>query len=186
MFKIRYQSHENIASLTSLGIVKTPGWLNQHSPYQWNCSFFRTDLSTHLAPVPRFQTCLSFLLLLPLLVMYQIQLCNIVKLQHSPFSNYTSIATYIHWMIISPRCLFKHMKNNEHVAMLSQCLLDLTQQKLYFCLFSLLRNNVSKSVYINLRHTVFKCLFVIFWIAYLFACLFLVHIFLQFGHKHYI
>ena len=37
--------------------------------------------------------------------------------------------------------------------MLFQCLLDHTQHKLYFCLISLLRNNVSNSVYINLRHS---------------------------------
>ena len=40
-------------------------WLHQHSRYQWNFSFFRTDLSTHLAPFHRLQTCLGFLLFLP-------------------------------------------------------------------------------------------------------------------------
>ena len=35
----QYKSHENIASLTSLGIVQKPAWLHQHSRYQWNLSF---------------------------------------------------------------------------------------------------------------------------------------------------
>ena len=99
------------------------------------------------------------LLLLPLMVVYQIQPSNVVELQqHSPLSNHTSVTTYVHRMIISPPCLFKHMKNNERVSKLIQCLLDHTQQKLYFCLISLLRNNVSNSVYINLRHSVYVCL----------------------------
>ena len=51
-------------------------------------------------------------------------------------------------------CTFKHTKNDGHFAMLLQCLLDHTQQKLFFCLFLLLRNNVSKTVYINLRLSV--------------------------------
>ena len=71
-----------------------------------------------------------------------------------PLFNNTSVTTYVHRMIISPPCLFNHMKDDEHVAMLFQCLLDHTQQKLYFCPILLLRNNVSKSVYINLRHSV--------------------------------
>ena len=45
-----------------LGIVQKPAWLHQHSRYQWNFSFFRTDLSIHLAPFHRLQTCLGFLL----------------------------------------------------------------------------------------------------------------------------
>ena len=114
-------------------------------------SLFRTDLSTYLA----LQTCLGFLSLLPLLVVvYQIQPSKVIELQqHSPLSNNTSVTTYIHQMIISPPCLFKCMKNDEHVAMLFQCLRDHKQQKLYFYLISLLRNNVSKSVYINFRHS---------------------------------
>ena len=85
----------------------------------------------------------------------QIQPSNIVELQQlSPLSNKTSESTYVHRMIISPPYLFKHMKDDGRVAMFSQCLLDHTQQKLYFCLISLLRNNVSKSVYVNLRHSV--------------------------------
>ena len=81
---------------------------------------------------------------------------NVIELQYSPLSNNTSVTTYIHQnlMIISPPCLFKHMKNDEHVAVLFQCPLDHTQQKLYFFLIYLLRNNVSKSVGINLRHSV--------------------------------
>ena len=62
--------------------------------------------------------------------------------------------TYVHRMIISLPWLFKRIKNDERVAMLFQCLLDQTQQKLYFCLISLLRNNASKSVYINLRQSI--------------------------------
>ena len=120
----------------------------QHSRYQWNVSFFLTDFSTHLAQFHRLQTCLGFLLLLPfVVVVYQIQPSNVVELQHSPLSNNTSVTTYVRRMIISPPCLFKHTKNNERVAMVLQRLLDHTQQKLYFCLISLLRNNVSR-VYI--------------------------------------
>ena len=133
--------------MTSLGIVQKPAWLHQHSRYQWNFSFFRTGLSTHLAPFHRFQTCLGFLLLLPLLVaVYQIQAFNVVELkQHSTISNNTSITTYVHRLIISPPRLFQHMKNDERVAMLFQCLLDHTQQKIVF-LSHFVSNNVSKSV----------------------------------------
>ena len=117
--------------------------------------FIRTELSTHLAPVHRLQTCLIFLLLLLLLVVvYQIQSSIAVELQqHSPLSNNTSVTTYVHQMIISLPSLFKHM-NDERVAMLFQYLGDHTEHKLYLCLISLLRNKVSKSVYINLRHSV--------------------------------
>ena len=144
---------------------------HQHSRYQWNFSFFRTnlwshlDLSTLLAPFHRLQTCLGFLLLLPMVVVvvalaaaaeaYHIQLTNVVELQHSPFSNNTSVTTYVHRMIISPPSRFKHMKNDELVPMLFQCLLHYTQQKLHFCLILLLRYNASNSVYINLRHSVY-------------------------------
>ena len=87
--------------------------------------------------------CSPVLLFLPLLVVvYQFQ-------QNYQFSNNTSVITYVHRMIISPSCLFKHMNNDERVAMLFQCLLDQTQHKLYSCLISLLRNNVSKSVYVH-------------------------------------
>ena len=88
-----------------------------------------------------------------LVVAYQIQSSNVIELQHSPLSNNISVSTYVYRMIISPPRLFKHMKNDERVPMPFQCLLDHTQQKLYFCLISLLINNVSKSVYINLRHS---------------------------------
>ena len=110
-----------------------------HRPFNTSCAFHR-----HL-------TCLRFLLLLSLLVVaYQIQPFNVAELlQHSPLSNNTSVTTYIHQMIISPPCLFKHLKNDERVAMLFQCLLNHTQLKLYICFSLLLRNNVSKSVYIN-------------------------------------
>ena len=85
----RYLSHENIAWMTSLGIVQKPGWLYPHSRYQLNFSFFLTDLSTHLAPFHLLQTCLGFLLLLPLLVVVnQIQPSIVVELQqYSPLSN---------------------------------------------------------------------------------------------------
>ena len=129
--------------------------LHQDSRNHWNYYFFGTDLSTHLALVHRLRTCLRFFILLSLVVVYQIQPSNVVELQqHSPLFNNTSITIYVHWMIISQTCLFKHMKSNEHVAMLFQYLLDHTQQKLYFCLILLLRNNVLKNVYINLRHSV--------------------------------
>ena len=64
----RYQSRENIASMTSLGILQKPQWLHQHSRYQWKFSFFRTNCPTELVPFHLLQTCLWFLLLLPLLV----------------------------------------------------------------------------------------------------------------------
>ena len=109
----RYQSYEKIA-LTTLGIVQKPAWLHQHSRYQWNFTFFRTDLSTQLAAFHRLQTCLGLLLLLPfLMVVYQIQPPNVIELQqHSPRSNNTSVTTYVDRMIISPPCLIKHMKND--------------------------------------------------------------------------
>ena len=96
------------------GSCRKPAWLHQHSRYLWNFYFFRTDL----APFHIFQTCLGFLLLLPLLVVvYQIQPSNVVELQqHSALSNNISVTTYVHRMIISPPCLFKHMKNDEGVA----------------------------------------------------------------------
>ena len=69
------------------GIVQKPAWLHMHFRYQWNFFLFRTYLSTHLAPSHQLQTCLGFLLLLPLLVMvYQIKPFNFVELeQHSHF-----------------------------------------------------------------------------------------------------
>ena len=120
-----------------------------------------TYLSTYLSPFHRLQTLLGFMLLLLLLVVvvYQIQPSNVVELQRSPLSINTSITTYVHRIIISPSCLFKHMKNGERIAMLFQCLLDHPQQKLYFCLIYLLRNNVSKSVYINLRHPIYTTVY---------------------------
>ena len=72
--------------------------------------------------------------------------------KHSPLPHNTSVTSYIHRMIISQPCLFKHM-NDESVSMIFQCLLDHTQQKLHFCLISLLRNNVSKSVHVNLSRS---------------------------------
>ena len=42
----RYQSHNNNASMTSLGIVQKPAWLHHHSRKQRNLSFFLIDLST--------------------------------------------------------------------------------------------------------------------------------------------
>ena len=77
-----------------------PEWLLQHSRYQWNFSFFRTNLSAHLAPFHRLQTCLGFLLLLPLsMVVHKIQASNVVALQqHSPLSNNTSVPLpFIKW-----------------------------------------------------------------------------------------
>ena len=152
----RYQSRENITSMTSLGIVKKPAWLHLHSRFQWNFSFFRTDLPTHLTPFHRLRTCLGFLLLLPLLVVvYQIQPSSIIELQHSQVSNNTSVITYVHRMIISQPFLFKHIEEDERVTMFFQCLPEHAQQKLYFCPSSFLRNNVSKTVCINFRHSVY-------------------------------
>ena len=104
----RYQSHENILSLTCLSIVQKPARLHQHSRYQGNFSFFRTDLSTHFAPFHRLQTfwdscCVT-------LVVYQIEPSNGIELQqHSPLSRNTSVTTSVHRMIISPPYLFNHI-----------------------------------------------------------------------------
>ena len=126
----RYQSHEDIASMISLGIVQKPARLRQHSRNSVTSISSFNDLLTHLAPFHRLQTCLGFLLLLPLLkVVHQIQPSNTVEFQHSPFSNNNSVTTYFNRMI-SPPCLFKNMKD-DRVATLFQCLLDHTQQKLY-------------------------------------------------------
>ena len=59
-------------------------------------------------PLHRLQTCLGFLLLLPLLVVVcQIQPSNVVEIQQrSPLSNNTWITTRS-WMIILQGCLFK-------------------------------------------------------------------------------
>ena len=109
--------------------------------------------------------------LVPLLVMvYQIQTSNVVELQqHSPLSNNTSVITYVHRMIISPPCLSKPWRTMNVLLCLLQCLVDHIQQKLYFCLISLLRNNVSKSVCINLRHCMClvwkKLWYQIYWIT---------------------
>ena len=54
-----------------------------------------------------------------------VALFNVVELQqHSPLFNNTSVTSYVLRMIISVTSLFKYMKNDEHVAMLFQCLLD--------------------------------------------------------------
>ena len=130
----------------------------------WSCKNLHDCISTliisgtSLFSAPTFQHILhrsidfkrlGFLLLLPLLVVvYQIQPTNVFELQqHSPLSNNTLLTTYIHRVIISPPCLFKHMKNGERVAMLFQCLLDHTQQKLYYCHISLLRNDFSDCIH---------------------------------------
>ena len=39
----RCLSHENITTMTSLGIVQKPAGLHQHSRYRWNFSIFRDD-----------------------------------------------------------------------------------------------------------------------------------------------
>ena len=122
----RYQSHEIFNPMTSLGIVQKPAWLHQHTRYQWNFSFFRTDLSTHLSLFHRLQTCLEFLLLPLLVVVYQIKPSNVVEIQqHSPLSNNNSVTTYVHRMIITRPWLFKHLKNDERVAIHFQCLMDI-------------------------------------------------------------
>ena len=41
------------------GSVQQPALLHQHSHYQWNFSFFRTDLSTYLVPFHRLQLVLN-------------------------------------------------------------------------------------------------------------------------------
>ena len=157
--------------MTSLGIVQKPSWLHQHCRYQCNFSLLRSDLSTHLAPFHRLQPRLGFLLLLPLLVVvYQIQPFNVVELQHSPLSNSTSVTSYIHRMIISPPCLFKHMKNDGCVAMFFQCLLDHTQQNCISVSFHCWEITFQKVyLYINLRHSVLTCKALWFVIQYYFC-----------------
>ena len=118
----QYQSHENISSMTCLGIMQKLAWLHQHSRYQWNFFSFRTDLSTHLALFHQLQTCLGFLLLLPLVVVVVVYIIELQ--QHSPLSNNTSLTTYVHQMIISlPFCLNIWRTMN----MLFQCPLNHTQ-----------------------------------------------------------
>ena len=116
----RYQSHENIVSMTSLGIVQKPLCLYHHSRYQWNFFFFLTELSAHFAPFHRLKNCPGFLLLIPLLVVvYQIQPSDVVELEQlSPLSSNTSVTTCVHRMIISPPYLFIHMRNDERVVIL--------------------------------------------------------------------
>ena len=89
----RYQSHEDIASMTSLGIVQKPAWLHMHSRYQWNFSF----------SAPTFQYMLhrsiDFKLISDSSYCYscwwwctKIQTSNVVKIQqHSPLSNNNSL-----------------------------------------------------------------------------------------------
>ena len=122
--------------MTSLGIVK-----NLH-----DCISTLGISGISLSSVPTFQHIFhrsinfkigsNVFLLLPLMVVvYQIQPSSVVEFQqHFPIFNNTSVTTYVHRMIISPPCLFKHMKNDERVMLFSKCLLDYTKQKLYFCL----------------------------------------------------
>ena len=50
--------------------------------------------------------------LLRLVELYQIQPSNVFELQqHSLLSNNSSVTAYVHWMIISPPCLFKHLND---------------------------------------------------------------------------
>ena len=148
----RCQSYENIASMTSLGIVQKPAWLHQHSRYQWNFSLHRPFNTSCTVPST---SNLSRILVIVTLVGSGVPNSNHQRRwisTHSPLSNNTSVTTYVHLMIISRLCSFKQM-NDERVVMLFQCPLD---QKLYFCPILLLGNNVSKSVYTNLRHSVFR------------------------------
>ena len=101
----RYMSKMSTFCHTTLTTITSNRATYRLDCYQWNFSFFLNDLSTHLAPYRQLQPCLGFLLLLPLLVVYQIQ-------QHSTLSNNTSATTYVHRMIISPPCLFKHTKKD--------------------------------------------------------------------------
>ena len=95
-------------------------WESCKNLHDCTSNIFISGTSLSFAPFHLLQICLGFLLLLPLSVMvYQIQLSNVVELQqHSPHSNNTSVTTYVHRKIISPPCLFKHTKNDVHVAML--------------------------------------------------------------------
>ena len=150
---------DTTASMTSLGIVQKPAWLHQLPCYQWNFIFPHRPSNTSYN-FPSISN-LSRILVIVTFVGGGVPDSTLQRRwtsRHSPLSNNTSVTSYIHRMIISSPCLFKHMKNDERVAMLFQCLLDHTQQKLYSCLNSLLRNNVSKSVYTNLRHSVYYSL----------------------------
>ena len=145
--------------MTSLDIAGKPAWPHQHSrslsaeflflphrPFKTSCTI-TTNLSRTLVIVTLVGSGVPN------------AAPNVVQLQHSSLSNNTSVtslgkfinwyfvtryilcsrsftlciinrSTYVHRMIISPPCLFKHTKNDERVAMLFQCLLDHTQQKL--------------------------------------------------------
>ena len=161
----RYQPHENIASMIYLGIVQK----NLH-----DCISNLVTSGTSLSSVLTFQHILlrsiDFKFVSDYCYCYpcswwcikfspptSLKFKNIL---HFPITDNPLVTTYVHRMITLSPCLFKHMKNDEHVAVLFQCLLDHTQYILYFCLISLLRNNVSKSVCINLRHSVFLSHFV--------------------------
>ena len=141
--------------LTSLGIVHKPAWLHQHPRYQWNFSFFRTDLLTHLAPFHPLETCLRFMLLSPLLVVvYQIQPSNVVELQqHSSLSNNSSVTTYVHRIAISPPCCLNKWRTIHVLLNFSSVFWIIHNKNCISFSISLRRNNVSKSVYINLRHS---------------------------------
>ena len=90
-----------------------------HRPFNTSCT---VPATSDLSPILVIVTLVG--------VVYQIQPSNVVELQkHSPLSNNTSVTIYVHRMIIPPPCLFKHTKNDDHVAMVFQCLLDHTQQK---------------------------------------------------------
>ena len=77
-----------------------------------------------------------------------------LNFNNSPLSNKTSVTTYVHRMIISPPCLFRHMKNDERFP--AVC---------FFSVFWIIHNNncisvslrcwevTFQSVYTSMRHT---------------------------------
>ena len=72
---------------------------------------------------------------------YQIQPSNVVELQQrSPFSNNTSVTTYVHRLIISPPCLFKHTKNDERVLCFSDSFWIIHNKNSFLCFISFLRS----------------------------------------------
>ena len=130
-------------SYTPSGLLSVELLFLPHRPFNTSCTIpLTSNLSWILVIVS-----------LSVVVVCQIQPSNVVELQkHSPLSNNTLVTTYVHRMIISPPYLFKQM-NDGRVAMLSSASGSHTT-KFVFPSHFLLRNNISKSVYINFRQTV--------------------------------
>ena len=78
----------------------------------------------------------------------------------STFNN-TSVTTYVHRLIISPPCLFKHMENDERVAMLFQCAFWTIHNKNCISLAFRCRQVMFRKVYTSISNTLY-----IFWVIF--------------------